>query len=187
MRWMVLLVGGCAGSGEVGRAPDALAPGDEADVTGPGGEPSQEESEPPPPAGSGSSEEGALPDPASPTDLNAGLEIFEQSCAECHGETLELMFAPLSFDAIVEQVGLRTEGCRAARQMTASRPLKQWQALGVRAVNGKALPAADRDASLFRAGKRAFLVYHNYEALLGYNCAHAYALAVSQLADRVRR
>jgi membrane-bound lytic murein transglycosylase B len=90
-------------------------------------------------------------------------------------------------EAIVTQVGLRTEGCRAAREMTISRPLKQWQALGVRTVDGKPLPAADRDASLLRAGKRAFLVYGNYEALLGYNCAHAYALAVSQLADRIRR
>jgi len=71
--------------------------------------------------------------------------------------------------------------------MTVRRPLKQWQALGVRAIDGKALPSADRDASLIRAGKRAFLVYGNYEALLGYNCAHAYALAVSQLADRIRR
>jgi membrane-bound lytic murein transglycosylase B len=90
-------------------------------------------------------------------------------------------------DSIVEHVGLRTEGCRAARDMTISRPLKQWQALGVRTVDGKALPVADRDASLFRAGKRAFLVYGNYEALLGYNCAHAYALSVSQLADRIKR
>jgi membrane-bound lytic murein transglycosylase B len=37
------------------------------------------------------------------------------------------------------------------------------------------------------AGRRAFLVYANYETLLGYNCAHAYALAVGQLADRIRR
>jgi membrane-bound lytic murein transglycosylase B len=90
-------------------------------------------------------------------------------------------------DAIVQKVGLRTAGCRAEREMTVRQPLKQWQALGVRAADGKSLPSADRDASLFRAGKRAFLVYTNYEALLGYNCAHAYALAVSQLADRIRR
>jgi membrane-bound lytic murein transglycosylase B len=90
-------------------------------------------------------------------------------------------------DAIVEQTGLRTSGCRAERDMTVRRPLKAWQAAGVRTVDGKALPRADREASLFRAGKRAYLVYGNYEALLGYNCAHAYALAVSQLADRIRR
>ena len=90
-------------------------------------------------------------------------------------------------DTIIEKVGLRAEGCRAEREMTVRRPLKQWRALGVRAIDGKALPAADRDASLFRAGRRAYLVYGNYEALLGYNCAHAYALAVGQLADRIRR
>jgi membrane-bound lytic murein transglycosylase B len=89
-------------------------------------------------------------------------------------------------DAIVEQAGLRATGCRAEREMTIRQPLKAWQASGVRTVDGKALPRADRDASLFRAGKRAYLVYGNYEALLGYNCAHAYALAVSQLADRIR-
>jgi len=90
-------------------------------------------------------------------------------------------------DAIVEQVGLRATGCRAEREMTARRPVKVWQTLGVRATDGRALPKVDRDASLYRAGKKAYLVYGNYEALLGYNCAHAYALAVSQLADRIRR
>jgi membrane-bound lytic murein transglycosylase B len=30
-------------------------------------------------------------------------------------------------------------------------------------------------------------VYGNYEALLGYNCAHAYALSVGLLSDRLRR
>jgi membrane-bound lytic murein transglycosylase B len=28
-------------------------------------------------------------------------------------------------------------------------------------------------------------VYRNYDALLGYNCAHAYALAVALLSDRI--
>jgi membrane-bound lytic murein transglycosylase B len=90
-------------------------------------------------------------------------------------------------DAIIEQVGLRATGCRAEREMTAPRPMKAWQTLGVRASDGRALPRVDREASLFRAGKKAYLVYGNYEALLGYNCAHAYALAVGQLADRIRR
>jgi membrane-bound lytic murein transglycosylase B len=90
-------------------------------------------------------------------------------------------------DEIIAKAGLRTTGCRAEREMTVRQPLKTWQAAGVRTANGKALPRVDRDASLFRAGRKAYLVYGNYEALLGYNCAHAYALAVSQLADRIRR
>ena len=40
-------------------------------------------------------------------------------------------------------------------------------------------------ASLLRAGKKTYLVYTNYDALLGYNCAHAYALAVGLLSDRI--
>jgi len=90
-------------------------------------------------------------------------------------------------DALVAQVGLRGAGCRALRELTEPRVLADWQALGVRTVSGGALPRVDREASLFRAGTRAWLVYSNYEALLAYNCAHAYALAVGQLADRIRR
>ena len=113
------------------------------------------------------------------------LKAYGWKADETWGREVRLPAAKA--DSIVETVGLRTEGCRAEREMTVRRPLKQWQALGVRALDGKALPSAERDASLLRAGKRAFLVYGNYEALLGYNCAHAYALAVSQLADRIRR
>jgi membrane-bound lytic murein transglycosylase B len=89
--------------------------------------------------------------------------------------------------ALLEKVALRSTGCRAVREMSEPRPLAEWQRLGVRTIDGRALPAVERSASLLPAGKRAFLVYANYEALLGYNCAHAYALAVGQLADRIRR
>jgi membrane-bound lytic murein transglycosylase B len=112
------------------------------------------------------------------------LKAFGWKADESWGR--EVRLPARNADSIVEKVGLRTEGCRAVRDMTVRQPLKRWQALGVRTAEGKALPSADRDASLYRAGKRAFLVYANYEALLGYNCAHAYALAVSQLADRIR-
>jgi membrane-bound lytic murein transglycosylase B len=98
----------------------------------------------------------------------------------------EVRLPPGKADAIVEQVGLRTTGCRAEREMTGRQPLATWQAAGVRTAEGRDLPLVDREASLLRVGKKAYLVYGNYEALLGYNCAHAYALAVSQLADRIR-
>jgi membrane-bound lytic murein transglycosylase B len=87
--------------------------------------------------------------------------------------------------SLVERVGLRTEGCRAVRQMSPARPLAAWRQDGVRAVNGKPLPVADRDASLVDAGGRYYLVYRNYEALLDYNCAHPYALGVAILSDRI--
>ena len=90
-------------------------------------------------------------------------------------------FAPL-----VQVVGLRQSGCRASREMSVPLPLARWQSLGVRTVGGGALPKVDREASLLNAGSKTYLVYGNYDALLGYNCAHAYALAVGLLSDRIR-
>ena len=79
---------------------------------------------------------------------------------------------------LATEVGFRQSGCRAARELTVPIPLAKWQSMGVRTVAGTALPKVARDASLLQAGDKAYLVYTNYDALLGYNCAHAYALAV---------
>lgn len=80
----------------------------------------------------------------------------------------------------------RETGCRAERLMTPPRPLKEWAPLGFRTTTGAALPKSLLPASFVVAGQRSFLVYSNYEALLGYNCAHSYALSVALLADRLR-
>jgi membrane-bound lytic murein transglycosylase B len=83
-------------------------------------------------------------------------------------------------------VPLRLTGaCQAVRDMTEARPLSVWRELGVTQKNGAALPRADLAASLVRVDTRRFLVYRNYEALLGYNCAHTYALSVAFLAERI--
>jgi membrane-bound lytic murein transglycosylase B len=79
----------------------------------------------------------------------------------------------------------RSEGCRAVRLMTIPRPLKEWGALGLRTASGRPLPRADMEASLVPAGGRFYLVYRNYQALLGYNCAHSYALSIALLAERI--
>ena len=50
---------------------------------------------------------------------------------------------------------------------------------------GAALPTAYLEASLISGSSRHFLVYRNYDVLLDYNCAHAYALSVGLLSDRV--
>jgi membrane-bound lytic murein transglycosylase B len=86
---------------------------------------------------------------------------------------------------VVERAGSRGEGCRAERALSRRRYLKEWQDMGVRTAAGRALPAVDRTASLLDAGDRQFLVYGNYEAILGYNCANAYALSVALLGDRI--
>ena len=83
-------------------------------------------------------------------------------------------------------IGTRESGCYAMRDMTARIPLREWQRLGVRRVEGGALPRADLTAGLVDSGDRSFLVYENYDALLRYNCAHHYALSVAMLAERLR-
>jgi membrane-bound lytic murein transglycosylase B len=79
----------------------------------------------------------------------------------------------------------RAGTCQAARDMTVALPMTDWQRLGVTLPNGRALPAADQHASLVSGSSRHFLAFENYDVLLAYNCAHAYALGVALLADRV--
>ena len=57
--------------------------------------------------------------------------------------------------------------------------------LGVQLAGGRALPSAPFEASLVSGASRHFLVYDNYDVLLAYNCAHAYALSVAMLAERI--
>ena len=83
------------------------------------------------------------------------------------------------------RAGSRGEGCRAERALSRRRYLKEWQDMGVRTASGGPLPEVERTASLLDAGARHYLVYGNYEAILGYNCAHPYALSVALLADRI--
>ena len=87
----------------------------------------------------------------------------------------------------VAEVPRRTDGCLARRNMSARLPLPEWQRLGVRLPDGRSLPKGDQAAALVSGTTRHFLVYDNYEALLDYNCAHAYALAVALLSDSIAR
>ena len=86
---------------------------------------------------------------------------------------------------IAEEIPRRPEGCYAVRNMTERQPLARWGALGVTLTNGKPLPRADLVAGLVDVGERTFLVYPNYDAILGYNCAHYYALSVALLGDHI--
>jgi membrane-bound lytic murein transglycosylase B len=89
-------------------------------------------------------------------------------------------------DKIKEAAPLQTAGCLAERQMTVPLPLSKWRQLGVTTKAGSRLPSAALEASLVDAGHRKFLVYPNYQAILAYNCVHAYGLSVGLLADAVK-
>ena len=98
----------------------------------------------------------------------------------------EVRVTPAILERVKETIPNRPEGCYAVRNMTERRPLDEWRRLGVRRSDGTALPTADIEAGLVDVGERTFLVYPNYDAILGYNCAHYYALTVALLAERLR-
>ncbi|HVG68238.1 MAG TPA: lytic murein transglycosylase [Gaiellales bacterium] len=111
------------------------------------------------------------------------LESYDWQSDETWGR--EVRVSPAARAKITAEVPLRKEGCFAIRNMTERRDLEDWAELGVRRADGAALPRADVKASLVTTGDgHTFLAYRNYEAILGYNCAHYYALSVAMLADR---
>ena len=79
-----------------------------------------------------------------------------------------------------------TRGCRA--RTSNPKPLTEWQADGVRRVNGQDLPSRNLPAVLVLPDGnegRAFLAYKNYASIMAYNCAHLYAVTVGVLSDRI--
>ncbi len=125
----------------------------------------------------------------SPGDVFASIANYLKGHGWRRGETwgLEVRVPSEVAGRIAADIGRRDGGCRAVRDMTVRLPLAEWQRLGVRTVGGAALATLDQEASLVSGASRHFLVYRNYDALIEYNCAHAYAISVGLLGDRVGR
>jgi len=72
-----------------------------------------------------------------------------------------------------------------------SRKLADWQALGVRKIDGTDLPARQLKASLVLPNKGsarpAYLVYGNYRSIMHWNRSTYFALTVGTLADGIGR
>jgi lytic murein transglycosylase len=67
--------------------------------------------------------------------------------------------------------------------------VREWERAGLRRPGGKAFPRGeDRAFLLLPAGAQgpAFLMLQNFRAIMKYNPAEAYALAIGHLADRLR-
>ncbi len=70
-----------------------------------------------------------------------------------------------------------------------SRPLQEWNALGIRRLNGTNLPQKALDARLLRparAGGSAFLIYENFDVLMKWNRSHYFVISVGILSDKLR-
>jgi membrane-bound lytic murein transglycosylase B len=68
------------------------------------------------------------------------------------------------------------------------RPLKEWRQLGLTTAQGAKLPVENMQATLILpAGHTgpAFLAYHNFNVIMGWNRSEFYALSVGHLADRI--
>ena len=71
---------------------------------------------------------------------------------------------------------------------TVEKPVKAWASMGVKKMNGGALPAVDDAASiLLPAGFRgpAFIIYPNFKAVMNWNRSTLYALSVGILARQI--
>ena len=97
----------------------------------------------------------------------------------------EVVVSTEAAEKIAATVAQRAGTCKATREMTVALPEKEWRQLGVRLSAGAPLPAGGPDAAMVSGAKRHFLVYQNYDALLEYNCSHAYAASVGLLANRI--
>lgn len=67
-----------------------------------------------------------------------------------------------------------------------SKPVREWNAMGVRTENGKPLPYENLQASIVKPlGGPVFLAYPNYKMILQYNNSIYYAGAIGYLADKI--
>ncbi|MDH5259172.1 MAG: lytic murein transglycosylase [Gammaproteobacteria bacterium] len=68
------------------------------------------------------------------------------------------------------------------------KPISFWQAMGVRRIDGKDLPAREISASIVQLDDKtgaAYMVYDNYRAIMDWNKSKNFATAVGILADRI--
>ena len=86
------------------------------------------------------------------------------------------------------EVTLPPEFDYALAGLDTKRTIRDWAAAGVMRADGHPMPAADVDASiLVPAGHEgpAFMVYRNFQVIMGWNRSEFYALSVGYLADRI--
>jgi membrane-bound lytic murein transglycosylase B len=125
---------------------------------------------------------------SSPGDVFASIANYLQGKGWTAGERWgrDVLVSKAAAGRIASSVARRAGTCQATRDMTAVMPAAEWQQLGVRLPGGDALPADMPDASLVSGTTRHFLVHHNYDVLLAYNCSHSYAVSVGLLAGQIR-
>jgi len=80
--------------------------------------------------------------------------------------------------------------CKRFKTMGAWRDLQDWQALGIRRLNGADLPTRSIPAALIigdEGDDEGYLVYRNFCSVMRYNPSFKYALAVGLLSDVISK
>lgn len=84
------------------------------------------------------------------------------------------------------QVTLPKKFDMAMEGKTITKPVSEWNALGVRTESGQPLPFPDANASIVQPlGGPTFLAFPNYKMILRYNNSIYYAGAIGYLADKI--
>jgi membrane-bound lytic murein transglycosylase B len=110
--------------------------------------------------------------------LASTAEYLQVSGWETGGRWGYEVTMPVGFDYMLADMGL-------------TKPLSEWEKLGIKRADGRRFGATDMEAKaslLLPAGYKgpAFLVMRNFRTILVYNNSTSYALAVCLLADRFR-
>ena len=96
---------------------------------------------------------------------------------------------PEGFDSnYVLQRGTKTRKQWLEYWAKSERSLADWQALGLRKMDGTDLPKVDVTAALVMPddmGGRMYLAYDNYKALMHWNRSYYFATSVGYLSDRI--
>ncbi len=97
---------------------------------------------------------------------------------------------PASFDnSTILKRGTKTRKEWLANWRESERSLADWQALGVRRMDGSDLPKVNIDAALVMPDDengRMYLAYDNYKALMHWNRSYYFATSVGYLSDRIK-
>tara|TARA_B100000700_G_scaffold71781_1_gene79940 strand:- start:516 stop:1604 length:1089 start_codon:yes stop_codon:yes gene_type:complete len=96
---------------------------------------------------------------------------------------------PEDFDSnAILQRGTRSHKQWLQYWRESERSLAQWQALGVRRMDGSDLPQRDITAAMVMPDNvdgRMYLAYDNYKALMNWNRSYYFATSVGYLSDRI--
>ena len=88
------------------------------------------------------------------------------------------------------EVRLPPELARDKAELATTRSLADWRSLGVKRIDGRALPVAEMRGSIVLPGRKnhhAFLVYSNFHTIMNWNRSTFFAISVGALADEISR